>query len=36
MSDTLDRVRQLVAQGEVIASVHGFRELVPDDILWAM
>jgi|ERR1043165_724711 hypothetical protein len=33
MSKTLDRVRELVARGEVIASVHGFRELAADGIL---
>jgi hypothetical protein len=32
-SGTLDRVRELVARGEVVASVHGFRELAADGIL---
>jgi hypothetical protein len=33
MSETLDRVRKLVAEGEVVTSVHGFRELAADGIL---
>ena len=33
MSKTLDRIRNLVARGEVISSVHGFRELAADGIL---
>jgi len=33
VSETLERVRNLVARGEVISSVHGFRELAADDIL---
>ena len=33
MSETLDRVRILVARGEVVTSVHGFRELAADGIL---
>src|SRR5689334_23270313 len=33
MSETLDRVRELVTRGEVIASVHGFRELAADGII---
>ena len=32
-NETLDRVRGLVARGEVVASVHGFRELAADGIL---
>jgi hypothetical protein len=33
VSETLDRIRNLVARGEVISSVHGFRELAADGIL---
>jgi hypothetical protein len=33
VSETLDRIRNLVSRGEVISSVHGFRELAVDDIL---
>jgi hypothetical protein len=33
MSDTLDRIRALVARGEVRISDHGYDELEEDDIL---
>jgi hypothetical protein len=33
MSDTLERVRSLVARGEVLISAHGYDELAADDIL---
>jgi hypothetical protein len=33
MSDTPARIRALVGRGEVLVSVHGFRELAADDIL---
>jgi hypothetical protein len=35
MSDTLSRVSELIDQGAVIVSRHGFRELAADDILIA-
>jgi hypothetical protein len=33
MSETLERIRLLVRRGEVVASLHGFRELAADAIL---
>jgi uncharacterized protein DUF4258 len=33
MNATLARVQKLVARGEVVTSVHGFRELAADGIL---
>jgi len=32
LSETLERVRELVAQGAVRVSVHGYEELAADDI----
>jgi hypothetical protein len=33
LSDTLERIRVLVARGEVTVSVHGYDELAADGIL---
>jgi hypothetical protein len=33
MSEVLDRIRTLVARGQIATSVHGFRELAADGIL---
>ena len=35
MSDTFDRVRTLVARGEILLSSHGYDELAVDGILLA-
>jgi len=32
LSQTLERIRALVARGEVLVSLHGYDELVADDI----
>jgi hypothetical protein len=32
LSTTLEQVRELVAQGELLVSVHGYEELAADDI----
>lgn len=32
MSDTLERVRALVARGDVLVSLHGYEELAADNI----